>query len=104
MLLNPDPRKPAQEMLFSRKMKLQTHPTIRLINIQVEWASCQKKPGVLLDEKLNFKEYVGNTLMISYQWYICNKKLRYILPWKLLVTIYKAFLRPQIDYVDIIED
>ena len=34
--------------------------------------------------------------------YFCNKKLWRSLPRKSLVTIYKAFLRPIIDYGDII--
>ena len=32
------------------------------------------------------------------------KKLQYTLPWKSLITIYKAFLRLTIDYGDIIYD
>ena len=38
---NSDPSKPAQELLFSRKKKVQTHPTISINNIQVERASSQ---------------------------------------------------------------
>ena len=33
MLFNPDPSKPAQEVVFSRKKKLQSHPTISLNKI-----------------------------------------------------------------------
>ena len=33
MLFNPDPTKPAQEVIFSKKKKTQTHPTISLNNI-----------------------------------------------------------------------
>ena len=36
MLFNPDPSKPAQEVLFSRKKKAQSHPITSLNNIQVE--------------------------------------------------------------------
>ena len=36
ILFNPDPKKPAQEVLFSRKKQIQNHPTISLNNIQVE--------------------------------------------------------------------
>ena len=39
MFFNPDPRKPAQEVLFSRKKKTQIHPAIRFNNIQFERAS-----------------------------------------------------------------
>ena len=51
MLFNPDPSKPAQEVLFSRKMKVQNHPKISLNNIQVERTSYQKHLGLILDEK-----------------------------------------------------
>ena len=39
MLFNPDPKKPAQEVLFSRKNQIQNHPIISLNNIQVERSS-----------------------------------------------------------------
>ena len=55
MLFNPDPSKPAQEVIFSRKKQFQSHPTISLNNFQVERASYQKHLGIILDEKLNFK-------------------------------------------------
>ena len=41
MLFNPDPSKPDQEVLFSRKKQVQIHPTISLNNIQVEGAPYQ---------------------------------------------------------------
>ena len=53
MLFNPDPCKSAQEVVFSRKKKTQSHPAISLNNIQVERTSYQKHLGLLLDEKLN---------------------------------------------------
>ena len=52
MLFNPDPTKPAQEVLFSRKKKTLNHPTLRLSNIQVERVSSQKYLGLILDESL----------------------------------------------------
>ena len=55
MLFNADPSKPAQEVLFSRKKKVQIHPNISLNNIQVERAPYQKHQNISLDEKLNFK-------------------------------------------------
>ena len=58
MLFNPDPKKPAPEVLFSRKNQIQNHPTISLNNVQVERATYQKHLGVILNEKLNFKEHV----------------------------------------------
>ena len=102
MLFNPDPSKPAQEVLFSRKKKTQIHPAISFNNIQVERASHQKYLGNLLDEKLNFKQYIDTTILNINKGISVIKKLRPRLPWKSLMAIYKAFLRPLIDHVDTI--
>ena len=56
MIFNPHSSKPDQEVLFLRKKQFQSHLTISLNNIQVERASYQKHLGIILDEKLNFKQ------------------------------------------------
>ena len=56
-LVNLDPTKPAQEVFFSRKKKTQNHVTLSLNNIRVERVSSQKHLGLILDEKLNFKQH-----------------------------------------------
>ena len=63
MLFNPDLCKPAQEVVFSRKKKTQSHPAISFNNIQVERTSYQKHLGLLLDEKLNFKQHVDSSIL-----------------------------------------
>ena len=62
MLFNSCPNKPVQEVLFSRKKKVQVHPTTNLNNIQVERTSYQKHLGILLDEKLNFKHHIDSVI------------------------------------------
>ena len=62
MPFNPDPKKPAQEVLFSRKNQIQNQPTISLNNVEVERTTYQKHLGVILNEKLNFKEHVDSTI------------------------------------------
>ena len=62
MLFNPDPSKPVQELTFSKKKQFQSHPTISLDNFQVERASYQKHLGIILDEKLKFKQHVDNAI------------------------------------------
>ena len=64
MLFNPDPSKPAQEVLFSRKAKVQNYPAISLNIIQVERASYQKHLGLILVEKLKSS---NNILIVLYQ-------------------------------------
>ena len=63
MFFNPDRSKPAQEVIFSRKKKLQSRPNISLNNIQVEGASYVKQLGILLDEKLNFKQHIDSVIL-----------------------------------------
>ena len=104
MLFNPDPCKPAQEVVSSRKNKTQRHPAISLNNIQVERTSYQKHLGLLLDEKLNFKQHVDSAILKMNKGIPVIKKLRHSLPRKSLLTIYKAFLQPLVDYGDIIYD
>ena len=103
ILFNPDPKKPAQEVLFSRK-KQQNHPNISLNNIQVERSGHQKHFGLILNEKLNFKKHVDGAISKVNKSISVIKKLKHTLPRKSLITIYKVFLRPLIDYGDIIYD
>ena len=103
-LFSHDPCKPAQEVLFSRKKKTQIHPAISFNNIQVEKASHHKHLGVLLDENLNCKQHIDNTILKINKSISLFKKLRHSLPWKFLMAIYKTFLRSLLDYGNIIYD
>ena len=104
MLINPDTNKPAQEVLFSRKKKTQNHPNISINNIQVERVSHQKHLCIILDEKRNFKKRIDSTILKVNKSIALLKTLRYSLPRKSLITIYKALLRPLLDYGDTIYD
>ena len=104
MLFNPDPIKPVEEVLFSRKNQMQNHPAIYLNNVQVERSSYQKHLGIIFDEKRNFKQHIDSTISKVNKGIAVIKKLQHISPRKSLITIYKAFLRPLLDYGDIIYD
>ena len=103
MLFNPGSSKPAQEVLFSRKKKIQVHPIISLNNVQVERVSYQEHLGILLDEKPNFKQHIDSAISKVHKGISVNRKLGHNLPRKSLVTMYIAFLRLPID-CDIIYD
>ena len=91
MLFNPDPNKPAQELLLSRKSQIQNHSALSLNHIQVERSSYHKHLGVILDEKLNFKEHTNSVISKVDKGISVIKTLRHTLPRKSLLTIYKAF-------------
>ena len=79
-------------------------PNIILSNIQVERVSHKKHLGIILDEKPNFKEHIDSAILKVNRGIAILKKLRYSLAGKSLITIYKALLRPLLDYGDIIYD
>ena len=62
MHFNPDPKKLAQKVLFSRKSQIQNHATLSLNNIQVERSNYHQHLGVILDETLNFKEHINSAI------------------------------------------
>ena len=102
MSFNPDPSKQAQEVIFSRLIKKPCHPELILNNNHVIQTSYQEHLGLILDEKFNFGEHLR---------YIANKvntsigllhKFQKCLPRRSLVTIYKSFIRPHLDYGDVI--
>ena len=62
MLFNVDLSNPAQEVLFLRKNQIQNHSTISLNNVQVERSSYQKHLGIILDEKLSFKQHIDSAI------------------------------------------
>ena len=104
MLFNPDSSKSGLRSAIFKKKRTQVYLTISLNNVQVEKVSHQKHLGILLDHKLNFKQHVDSAISKVSKGISVIKELRHNLPRKSPVTIYKAFLRPLIDYCDIICD
>ena len=62
---------------FLRKKKTQNHRNISLNNIQVVRVSHQQHLGIILDEKLNFTEYIDSTTLKVNRGIAVLKKLRY---------------------------
>ena len=58
MAINPDPTKQATEVIFSRKRKPTSHPTLYFNNSPVASAPLQKHLGLILDEKLSFAHHL----------------------------------------------
>ena len=104
MNFNPDPIKQAHEVILSRKAKEIHNPPLEFNNSSVSQSSFQKHLSVVLDSKLIFDEHLK---MVSLK--ICKtlkllRKLQNLLPRSALITIYKAFVRPYLDYGDILND
>ena len=104
MILNPDLSKQAQEVIFSRKTNKISHPTTTFNTVPVARTSCQKHLGLHLDEKLNFTQHIKIKISKANKGIGIIKRLSHILPRKSLLTIYKSFIRPHLDYCDVVYD
>ena len=101
MNFNSDTSKQAQEVLFSRKIKVTAHPQLLFKNNLVHETSKLESLGMFLDLKLNFQNYFENMLnkTIGVLQKLPNTPSR-----PSLLTIYMWFIIPHLDYRDIIYD
>ena len=104
MSFKPDPSKQAHEVLFSRKTKKECHPPLAFNNNNVSETNSQKHLGVVLDNRLSFENYLKMILNSVNKTIGLARKLQNVLPRYALLTIYKSFIRPHLDYDDTIYD
>ena len=104
MSFNPDPSKQAQEILFSNKVMKTNHPNIIFNGNTVQKSANQKHLGLILDEKLTFNDHITSKLTTVNKLTSTLRKLYHYMPRDSLVTIYKSFIRPHLDYADVIFD
>ena len=104
MIFNPDPNKQTQEVLFSSKIEKLSQPSLIFNNNIVTQSLTQKHLGMLLDTKLGFQEHLKSIFSKVNKTIGLLRKLHRILPRSPLLTIYKSFIRPHLDYGDIIYD
>ena len=104
MASNPDVLKKVQEAVFSRKSHKLAYPPALFNNVPVKRCSIQKHLGIHLDEKLSFNNHVKEKITKANEGIGVIKKLSNTLPRDTLVTIYTSFVRPHLDYGDIIFD
>ena len=106
MEFKPDPKKKASEVIFSRKLVSYnlSHPPVKFTNNNINRCSHKKYLGIVLDLNLDFNTHINQkikrcNIMISLiRWISWN------LPCNALLTIYKSFVRPYLDYGDILYD
>ena len=104
MSLNHDPTKQVQEVVFSRKTTKKIHLKMFFNNIPVNKADSQKHLGLHLDSKLYFDIHIKAILTKVNRTLSLLRKFHQLLPRPSLITIYKAFIRPHLNYGDVIFD
>ena len=85
-------------------MYIRDHPPIYFSDTSVTQTTVQKHIWMYLDEKLNYNTHIKEKLSKVYKGIGLLRNLSYKLPRQALVTIYKASIRPHLDYGDIVYD
>ena len=104
MSFNPDPSKQATEIVFSKKRSNTQLPALTFNNNILTPSDSHKHLGLILDRKLNFKNHLSEKISKANKGVGVIKRLYKYLPRASLVNIYKCFVRPHLDYGDIIYD
>ena len=76
------------------------YPPILFNNLPVKRVQFHRHLGLTLDSQLNFNEHISSTLSIVNKLTAVLRKLQIVLPRHSLLTIFKAFIRPHLDYCD----
>ena len=104
MIFNPDATKQAQKIVFSRKANASHHATVYFNNVPVIRDNIQKHLGLFLDSKLSFFDHINEKIKKASKGVNFIIKMNLLLPRSSLLTIYKSFVRPFLDYGDVIYD
>ena len=102
MNFNPDPNKQAQEIIFSRKKTASLHPVLYFDNKLVKSSQIHKHLGMILDSNLSHEYHIKSILNKANKMIGLLRKFQFILLRHSLITIYKTFIRPHLDYGDVI--
>ena len=104
MNFNPDPNKQAQEIIFSRKKTASLHPVAYFDKKPVKPSQTHKHLGMMFDSNLSYEHHIKSILNKVNKTIGLLRKFQLILPRHSLIAIYKTFIRPHLDYGDVIYD
>ena len=106
MQFNSDPSKQANEIIFFRKLVLNnlSYPPVEFNNNAITRCSHQKHLLVKADSNLNFNTHIDKKIKICNKMISLLRQLSVNLPCNALLTISKPFVRPHLDFGDILYD
>ena len=102
MSFNPNPNKQAIEVRFSHQINSPTHPLLYFNNQELCSAVHHKHLGLILDSKQTFAKHIPQKISIARKGIGIIKYISSYAPTKTLGQIYKIFVRPHMDYCDLI--
>ena len=104
MSFNPDPSKQAVEVYFSRRLIPPNVPVLSFNNNNIATSEFQNHLGLTLDKKLSFNHHLYGKIKKAKKGIgLMNRFCKHV-PRDSLLTLYKSYIRPHLDYGDIIYD
>ena len=100
-IFNPDPNKPAEKVIFSNKNS-SSYETVSYAGVEVTQVDYHKHLGFILDGKMNYTKHIDSKIAKANQGIRVIQRLYNYLPRNALLQIYTSFLRPHLDYCDVI--
>ena len=104
MSFNPDPAKQAQEVIFFTRINKVYHPPLLFNNSTVQQISSQKYITIHLHEVLTFKHHINEKINKANKGVGIICKFNSIFLCSPLLAIYRSFMRPHLEYDDVIYD
>ena len=110
MRFNPDPKKQANEVVFSRNITSNDSDTLTFNNSPVAIVESQKLLGLILDETLYFKCHIEEKITKTNKSVGPLKNMASYVQRKTLLTadihihVYKWYVSPHLDYADVVYD
>ncbi len=102
MVFNPDLTKQAIEVIFSCKDKKPVHPNLTFNGIPISRKPDTKHLGVYLDSRLNFSKHIKEKVLKAMKGISLLKFLSKFVDRNVLSLSYKMYVRPHLDYGDVI--
>ena len=102
MQFNPDINKQAVQVIFSQKRTKLIHPPLFFNDAPVVIKDEQKHLGMVLDSALNFRSHVKEKIISARKGIGVIRYLSKYVSRDVLDQIYKLYVRPHLDYGDII--
>ena len=100
--INPDINKQAVQVIFSEKRAKPIHPPLLFDDAPVVIKDEQKHLGTVLDSALNFRSHVREKIISARKGIGVIRYLSKYVSRDVLDEMYKLYVRPHLDYSDII--
>ena len=91
-----------ESMIISRKINKPIHPSINMLNQEIQETYTHKHLGIYLSHDCSWREHIDSIKSKAWNRINILRKMKLILDRKSLEIIYKSFIRPILDYGDIL--